>query len=91
MSHKHPAVFFGQLSATSIDNRPVFMHNDDSGESYHERQSRSANLQYDAYKTHKQSSRKPSGVKKILCSCLHLWLNIEVGLPMLKVSSEFKY
>lgn len=67
------------------------MHNDNSGESYHKRQSRSANLQYEAYETDKHSSRKPLEVKKILCSCLHLWLNIEVGLPMLKVSSEFKY
>lgn len=32
MIHSHPAVFYGQLSATSTDdNRPVLMRNNDGG------------------------------------------------------------
>lgn len=53
-SHIRTAVFYGQLSATSIDNiRPVLMMRDlICGDNYyHKRQSCSAKVQCNAYKT----------------------------------------
>lgn len=66
LSHTHPAVFYGQLSATSIDNnRPVLTRNNESGDDKdHERQSRSANLQLMLIKETSIAAAEPFGVLK---------------------------